>query len=120
MTSSEFVQQRLQLAVSDKIVLYLSDDRHFTHFSKDAEGKKAFELCVEGLANKNYCFYVLSASSRVKTAHVKTLWQGAQQFSIVFVILKHHAGHENPLPFVVGPLAGLLCIMEAQSGFPRT
>jgi phosphoheptose isomerase len=115
MTSSAFVQAHLQSRVSGRVIVYLTDDRHFTHFSTDDDGESAFNLCVQGLANKDHCFYVLSTSSRVKTTHIRALWQEAQEFSMVIVVAKRNPEQGSGFPFPGGSLAGLLTTLEART-----
>ena len=114
-TATAFVQEQLQSAHKDKVTLYLNDDLHFTRFSKDDNGMKAFNECVQGLANHDYCFFVLTNSSKVKHTHVQRLWLAAQDFSMVIAVLKWNPERNTSFPFVGASLAGLLATMEAHS-----
>ncbi|KAJ9621803.1 hypothetical protein H2204_011719 [Knufia peltigerae] len=85
---ADYVQVHLQSALFEKIVLYLYADRHFTRFSKNAAGQKAFNECVQGLANKDNCFYVVKEGSRAIATHIRYLWSEAQEFSLVIIVKK--------------------------------
>lgn len=111
-TLSQFVQTHSQSTHSKKIVLYLHEDRHFTQFSKDEAGNNAFHECIWSLANQDYCFYVVSESSRVMTVHIRLLWQATQDSCMVIVVKKCEPAHGMGFPFVGGSLAALLASLE--------
>ena len=103
------MQEHLQSATAERITLYLNDEHYFTQFSKDDDGCRDFTDCVQDLANKDYCFYVLSASSKVRYTHIKALWQSAQDFSMVMAVLKRKGPKHT---FIGNSLAGLLSTMD--------
>jgi hypothetical protein len=119
MTPSSFVRTHLQSVNAERVVLYLNDERHYTLFSKDESGRRDFNDCVQGLADRDYCFFVLSTSSKVRYTHIQALWHSAQDFSIVIAVLKRVPEQGKTFPFSGRSLAGLLSTMDAHASTSR-
>ena len=106
-----FVQERNQ---GGDMILILAVDRHYASFSCDEDGRVAFGDVTQRLANRQRCFWVVEADSRVRTSSIVGLWDNAMQFRLVIVVEKSGQESTQRTPYSGRSLTGLLDSLDAR------